>query len=1521
MNTHSEKRQDAMAGNIADNTSTATSPPTSHSSLDTEEKTAASVTGPNEYSAREQRHSLTSKVVTTAKFPSQKYRSEHNVFQRIGMHGGPITVASIRFPSPSPSFLRKHLHEDGGNDENIERSHGKLDTDCKLERKNSLYHVLRSQGRVVFARGPWIESHILFPKKGKEEPCVDDDDDGIKEESSSNLKNFRNGPIEVKTYKILAFGENNDGGNSTFEGVNGMVFPSSSSDLSSVKDFHAESLHEKSVRNEKRWKLSNLASIVAYGGRRLGFLSGGGLWNSSHNNNNDLGCFNSNAGDDEFATIPICKSRNKGKEAYASYLEVSDWIHDARVLDRDWNQSQACSTNQSGPEYAFLVALGMANNFCEIWGFHSVAPHPDMSLKYTNTQVDDNVALVPTILQCITCDVRCMTYSISFFGWNQSDESGVNNSHPLPSLVTASGTVFGEILVWGAVSNEAKGSRLNSDVKDENCLNETARKWFSSIGGIEDSAKRLRSGSIFETSTRRVSPSHRLKGHLGSIFSLKFWKNGIYIASASDDRSVRLWKLTDLGNSYGDNTNLEDDNKQSKDFIVNPQSSHSYTLIWTGWGHTARVWNVAFASFQSNAGESIPILISAGEDSTARVWSPLTSEKEIAHPLRGHRCESLWSVDECEGIIVTGGNDGCVKLWDLESRLRKLGTCTASDNLKKGIVTLSVPNDSLVQSASTPDPNQEKEFYTSDLDKDVHQTDSISFAKKQKFAPKKKSNSKGQIICGIEFFSDKNGKVANKLLIVTRGGGCFSLDLVLQSWAIHNNWDQSVFSLDDGKVIDLDPSMGSCVGVHPSGRQALVGTTEGWIVMASLSKNRDVHNLAFNRPSYRPAQSMSWIDNNNFLVFCARGSVIWWQLDSAQYLSPKTTPKVLCIMTLGTAGIPLCHAFDSERNNMFIGDSRGNIAFFNLNRVFASDDNQRAAQNPDRILSRVHDKEHVTGITILKKSGVVLSVGNDGCIHHSRVDHGDLKKLTRIPIPNVTGLRHIWNVRQPNGGESAVIGGYCGNDFLVFDSFLGYEFLRISTGGRQRRQDLFFTFADYSRRGPFLYGAAVVVGHKDGSNSIDFHFSHQFNDYISDLDCIWQTHDIKEFYSIGPSAHAEKVNDACWVECGRESIYLLTGSNDCLIKLSKFENDRFISVAELPPHESCVRGVCSSRHKDSSVSLIVTCGGKLSMEFYLLDHQVIQTSGGCKPSINSNVAFLCSYRTLAKSTIDHRMNVVRAIPLLPADSRCHLCLAGDSDGVLHLVVISELGNSRGTTIGNLISYSGRPILCIDLLRCRDRILAFVGTTSGDISVWDFPGTSILKDGNCSPDCLEGKVPNRPVFVFKAHKAGVNDLSVGSLPISSAPMNFCVYISSVSDDQTISICALYISVHSSQLCLKTSFLTVLQRASFSPLKSIKLVLDQSTFHQIYVSGHDEQISLFKLGTTENQQPWIKFVSSSPIGTDGSCLACFHFKKQGCPTRLIGSVGGDGIEIFSLDFEILHAAKALTEANYLLITAGK
>ena len=427
--------------------------------------------------------------------------------------------------------------------------------------------------------------------------------------------------------------------------------------------------------------------------------------------------------------------------------------------------------------------------------------------------------------------------------------------------------------------------------------------------------------------------------------------------------------------------------------IITLDSSHmSYTLVWSGWGHTGRVWDVTFVSALSYHQPDIafPLLLSAGEDGAARVWSPLSSTKEITHQFRGHCCDSIWAVNVCEGIVVTGGNDGCVNLFELEGRLNLIEKRTCL-----------VPNDSLStvlvinNGVSGVDPRPVEIVETGD------EANTVLDRKKNKNGTQ---HNNVLAICGMVFYS-VCGSVQSNLLIATRGGSLFSLDLTSNAWSDRMNWSEDVVYSVDDETVDINPLTGSHVGVHPSGNCAVIGTTEGWLVISSLattSTNKRT-NVAFCAQPYRPVQSVTFIDKCSLLVFYARGATIWFKFDQS--------PAPLHVMKLGTTGIPLSFANDS--NSMYIGDLRGNIAFFALNKACPAADIDPAAvdvhkRKPNCLLTKVHGKEHVTGLAIITSTGVLLSIGNDSCLHQCKMDtNGQLQKLISIPVPHVTGLRHI----------------------------------------------------------------------------------------------------------------------------------------------------------------------------------------------------------------------------------------------------------------------------------------------------------------------------------------------------------------------------------------------------------------------------------------------------------------------------------------------------------------------------------
>ena len=269
-------------------------------------------------------------TVETAEFPSMIDSPSRNngLFDRDCLHGGPVTAATVRFPPPryeSRSAVVRGVSDgdaDGDVDGiNIDGMDERKGNQMKLTPKDR-YVRLKSRGRIVFARGPWIDSHPLFPYD--EDKTLEDDEK------------------DVRSYKVLAFGGGNDCGSSTYEAVHGMIFPSSCSSLSYV---HSRS----AAKDHLRSKSSSLISIVAYGGRRISFLSGGGLWNESFDGwfdrEEDAGDMSYdprsedridiNPAADEFKYLSIGKSNRRGRVVVGPYLEVSDWIHDLRLLDMD----------------------------------------------------------------------------------------------------------------------------------------------------------------------------------------------------------------------------------------------------------------------------------------------------------------------------------------------------------------------------------------------------------------------------------------------------------------------------------------------------------------------------------------------------------------------------------------------------------------------------------------------------------------------------------------------------------------------------------------------------------------------------------------------------------------------------------------------------------------------------------------------------------------------------------------------------------------------------------------------------------------------------------------------------------------------------------------------------------------------------------------------------------------------------------------------------------------------------------
>ena len=101
----------------------------------------------------------------------------------------------------------------------------------------------------------------------------------------------------------------------------------------------------------------------------------------------------------------------------------------------------------------------------------------------------------------------------------------------------------------------------------------------------------------------KTSVVQRLTGHEGVIFAINFNKQGTLLSSVSDDRSIRLWTISNM-QTFDSNG------------LVEP-----HTVLY---GHSARVWDAKLL----RSG-----FVSIGEDLVCNVWD---YEGNIVKVYKGH---------------------------------------------------------------------------------------------------------------------------------------------------------------------------------------------------------------------------------------------------------------------------------------------------------------------------------------------------------------------------------------------------------------------------------------------------------------------------------------------------------------------------------------------------------------------------------------------------------------------------------------------------------------------------------------------------------------------------------------------------------------------------------------------------------------------------------------------------------------------------------------------------------------------
>jgi WD40 repeat protein len=738
----------------------------------------------------------------------------------------------------------------------------------------------------------------------------------------------------------------------------------------------------------------------------------------------------------------------------------------------------------------------------------------------------------------------------------------------------------------------------------------------------------------------------QLVGHKGVVSFIAWDRKGASLASTSDDRTVRMW--------------------HSLDTMAASDSLKNWKLHWTGWGHTARIWSLAFAEQG---------VVSVAEDGCAILWDLVLGTNLTT--LQGHSCQSIRSISAIKHLVATGGDDGTVVFQDIQVHFQAK-TKGYTDSTKAALL-----QHSCAQSTKLPDcqPYNAQQL-SCIIPGDLVQNGEISMSKKQ-------------IVIGMCVNID-----GDDMLVATRAGSLMILHFTSWQWTILNPW-----------LLEQECFQGCCLARHPSLGVAVIGTTVGMVVIAPMDPVGSERSFVTKRLDFghlnRAVQNVQWLRSNMLLVGYIREIRVIW-IHEVQNLTDASNPCIASAQSITfnvpTSGVGKCFALNADESLLIAGDTRGNLILFKLDPALIG----LALTNA--IVRRVHGKEHVNAV-IWYGNNQILSVGNDGYVHSSYVDSlGNINTVFSVASTKCTCLTHVW--LQPTTALGRVItAGYFGNSFVLIDHESGFEIFRVNTEGRQRQ----LLVSNISLTS-YNLGVAILAHQSHEQNMIKIH-----------LCCKNKAPFFQKMHRI--VLHGETIYGSSLfnLDPASDVLALVTGSEDCTTRLSIIDRGRLKLTKRFPYQDSCVKTICCSRHKQGSGTVVVAGGGKLCLQIFLV--KALQSPYCTLDPLSIDVKFIGEVKHDCPKQIGQRVNHVAALPVnsTPTNTLRHLVIAGDSGGAISAYQVSETTTGRPKTLSSVVLHRRKhPVISVLLLNTCIGFVAVCGTTKGDVSLILVPG--FLLDG-------------------------------------------------------------------------------------------------------------------------------------------------------------------------------------------------